>query len=120
MSNDKRPAGLGFEDELDSLDLKNWSPGHGGTQKREVDTQTVRAVAEKEGFSSREPQVPQRTPKPVTKPEKERTDQINFRAKISTIEAFKAICESQEPKWPHGYTLERAVKALKRELEGEG
>ncbi|WP_299082572.1 hypothetical protein [uncultured Paraglaciecola sp.] len=126
MSTDKQRAGLGFEDELDSIDFESWTPDKSDNHRSNIDPETVRKVAEKEGFTSRE-QLPQKPPadngNPTVKakkekPKKEPTDQINFRAKVSTIEAFKAICDSQEPKWPHGYALERALKALKRELEG--
>jgi|AntAceMinimDraft_11_1070367.scaffolds.fasta_scaffold62753_2 hypothetical protein len=112
---DKKPAGLGFESELE--DLGQWA-GTPESSRKAVDTHLVRSTAAKEGFVSREAK-PERATKPGKgrPPKKERTDQINFRAKVKVLEAFRAIGAQQEPEWPLGYTLERAVAALTKELE---
>ncbi|MCR6679177.1 hypothetical protein NVV43_27255, partial [Escherichia marmotae] len=44
-----------------------------------------------------------------------RTEQLNARASAQTIEDFYAIADSQG--WKAAETLERAVAALKRELD---
>lgn len=122
MNGEKQRAGLGFENALDDLDLNDWTPASSANDRAEVDTATVRKVAEKEGFTSREPKpvkAPKAKPAKPTKPKKAPTDQINIRATVSAIDEFKALCEAQEPKWPLGYAFERALAALKREL-GEG
>lgn len=116
MGEEKKRAGLGFEDELDNLDIKDWNAGKGSHKRAPIDPQAVREVARQQGFTSREPVS---EPLEAPKPKKELTDQINIRAKLSVIEAFKALSAAQEPKWPLGYTLERALAALRRELEGK-
>ncbi len=114
MSSEKQPASLGFGDELDQLSPEDWTKTDTANDKLDVDTELVRQVAEKEGFSSREPIA---TLPPVAKAAKAPTDQINFRAKVTVIEDFRALSKSQEPDWPLGYTLERALAALQRELD---
>lgn len=79
----------------------------------------VKALAKAANFPSREP-------KPVIAkvPEKRaprihrtgRNVQFNVKASQATIDAIYAITEAHEG-WVLGYTLERAVAALKRELE---
>jgi hypothetical protein len=44
--------------------------------------------------------------------------QFNAKASQETIDAIYAVTEAQ-PGWVLGYTLERAIAALKRELESE-
>jgi len=112
--NDKKPAGLGFEQELE--DLGQWS-ARPSEPRKAVDTQLVRSTAAKEGFVSREAKPERAARLKGRPPKKERTDQINFRAKVSVLEAFRAIGAQQDPEWSLGYTLERAVAALKKELE---
>ncbi len=45
-----------------------------------------------------------------------RNVQFNIRATQTVIDEFKALSEARD--WPDGLTLERALAALKRELEG--
>ena len=102
----KEPQNLGFEDAFDQVKPARWPlPEKSISNDREVDTADLKKVAEATGFVSGHVQTP-----------KEPTDQINFRAKVSTIGDFRALCKAQEPSWPYGYGLERAVAALKREL----
>jgi hypothetical protein len=77
----------------------------------------VRAVSEGMNFRSREPQPP------VPKPEKReprryrtgRNQQLNIKARAEAIEAFYQITDQQG--WVLGETFERAIEALKRELD---
>ena len=81
----------------------------------------VKELAKAANFPSREP------PKPgfAKVPEKRaprihrtgRNVQFNVKASQQTIDQIYAITEAHEG-WVLGYTLERAVAALKRELEG--
>ena len=103
----KQPQNLGFEDAFDQVKPDRWSrPEKSISSNHEVDTAALKQVAEATGFMSGQVQTP-----------KEPTDQINFRAKVSTIGDFRALCKAQEPSWPYGYGLERAVAALTRELQ---
>ncbi len=79
----------------------------------------VRAVAETANFRSREA-----APKPPPTPSAKRSVrhfrtgrnvQFNVKALQETVDAIYAISEAQN--WVLGYTLERAMAALKRELE---
>jgi len=79
----------------------------------------VRAVAQAANFKSREPA----TPKPESKPAKRaprryrtgRNVQLSVKALPETVEAFYAITDQQ--RWVLGYTLQRAIEALQRELK---
>ncbi len=106
----EKPADLGFDDVFNDLDINTWTPN---TPKNDVkpDKKVVKKVAEKAGFSSREPDA---------KIEEEPETQINIKAKKSAIDTFRELCKTQSPKWPQGYAFEKAVAALKRELEHQG
>ena len=107
MTTTKQPQNLGFEDAFNQVKPDQWPlPEKSISNDHEVDTADLKQVAEATGFASRQVQTP-----------KEPNDQINFRAKVSTIRDFRTLCKAQEPSWPYGYGLERAVAALKRELQ---
>lgn len=108
-----------FGDVVD-LDLKGFAP------KNRVDTKApsreqVQAVAEAANFPSR--QASAQTPKSAKKraPRIYRTGRnVQFSAKATqeTVDAIYTITDAN-PGWVLGYTLERAVEALQRELEVE-
>jgi hypothetical protein len=108
-----------FGDAVD-LDLKDFVP------KKRSDTKApsreqVQAIAEAANFPSR--QASPQTPKPSKKraPRIYRTGRnVQFSAKATqeTVDAVYTITEAN-PGWVLGYTLERAVEALQRELELE-
>lgn len=108
---EEQHSDLGFDDELDGVasEFKDWTPQKKANDTA-VDLKASREAAEELGFTSREPKAA---------PQKEPEGQLNIRAKQSVIDDFKALGRSQEPKWPNGYVLERAMAALKREL-GQG
>ena len=109
MTTTKKPQDLGFGDAFDQVEPDRWRlPKKSISTDRPVDPADLKQVAEATGFVSRQLHSP-----------KEPTGQINFRAKLSAIMNFRALCEAQEPSWPYGYGLERAVAALKRELQQE-
>jgi hypothetical protein len=108
-----------FEDTLD-LDLKGFAPKARKDSKAPTQEQ-VRVVAEAANFRSRE------TPAAAPKTQEARTGrvyrtgrnvQLNIKATRETIDALYAITEAH-PGWVLGYTLERALAALQRELEAE-
>jgi hypothetical protein len=76
----------------------------------------VKAVSEAANFPSREVAKP--TGKAKRAPRRYRTGrnvQFNAKASQETIDRFYRICD-RNPGWVMGYTLERAVDALEREL----
>jgi hypothetical protein len=78
----------------------------------------VRAVAEAAQFRSREPAQPKEGLQ-KREPRRYRTGrnvQFNVKAAQATIDAFYTISDQQ--KWVLGETLERALAALRRELDG--
>lgn len=99
-----------FGDELENVDIAEWTPSAPTNDaKPDPSPEAVRKVAEQAGFTSREPKAA---------PKKEPEDQITIRGKQSVIASFRAFASTQEPKWPLGYTLERALAALKNEMKG--
>ena len=107
----------GIFDDMPSLDVTGFEP------KSVVDTQAppadeVKAVAEAAHFRSREA-----PPAKVAKPPKKarrvhrtgRNAQFNIKALQKSVDDFYGITAEQG--WVLGYTLERAVEALKRELK---
>ena len=110
-----------FEDAPD-IDITGFAP------KPRSDTtappaEKVREVSEAAKFRSREPvppQAPKAAPKAKREPRRYRTGrnvQFNVKAAQETIDAIYAISDRQ--KWVLGYTLERALAALERELGTE-
>ena len=103
----KQPQNLGFDEAFDDVKPEQWTPSADSVSNDPpIPTDHLKRVAEQTGFPSRQ------TPTP-----KEPMDQINFRAKASTIATFRALCAAQEPSWPYGYGFERAIAALQRDLD---
>lgn len=102
-----------FGDELEDLaSSDDWTPHKeaNDTSPDKPDMEQVRQIAEGQGWESREP-----SKAPAKKPQEDGS--FTVRAKQSVIDEFKDFAKQQEPKWPHGYVFERALAALKRELE---
>jgi len=103
-------------EEVDELDVGSFAP------KTAIDTKApqaeqVRVVAEAAQFRSREPAVkkPEAPSKRAARRYRTgRNVQFNVKALKETVDAFYAVSEAQN--WVLGYTLERAIEALKREL----
>src|SRR5262245_41747353 len=74
----------------------------------------VRQVSERASFRSREPE-PSRQKREPRRYRTGRNVQVNIKADAEVIAAFYHIADTQE--WVLGETLERAVEALKREIE---
>ena len=103
------PTSYDFGGELEQIDPNAWTPKP-PTNDPKPEPQAVREIAQRSGFTSRQPA--------KAAPKAEPVGQINIRAKQSVIDDFHALGQAQEPKWPSGYVLERALAALKRELAG--
>jgi hypothetical protein len=113
-----KPRASIFEaEEAQELDVGSFAP------KTAIDTnapppEQVRAVSQAAHFRSREAT----TPKPEThskRPARQfrtgRNVQFNVKALRETVDAFYDVAEAQG--WILGYTLERAIEALQRELK---
>lgn len=113
-----KPRASIFE-EVQELDVGSFAP------KTAVDTQAppaeqVRAVAEAAQFRSREPAAPKLESQFKRTARRYRTGrnvQFNVKAMKATVDAFYAVSEARG--WVLGYTLERAIEALQRELGHE-
>jgi hypothetical protein len=78
----------------------------------------VRAVAQAANFTSRDPKATKATPKKTRAARQYRTGrnvQFNVKALAETVETFYAVTDREG--WVLGYTLQRAVEALERELK---
>lgn len=78
----------------------------------------VRAVSQAAKFPSREPAAAKTETKPAKRPPRRyrtgRNVQVTVKALPQTVDAFYAITDQQG--WVLGYTLQRAIDALQREL----
>ena len=70
----------------------------------------VENIAQLNGFTSREPKAEVKAEQHSKEPE----GQINIRAKQAVLDRFRDFGRQQEPRWPSGYVLERALEALER------
>jgi hypothetical protein len=109
---------------LQPLDLSRFQPQPEGTTPA-LDRDKLSAISEASNFPSRQPlrtpQIPQKPNPPRREPRIYRTGrnvQFNMKANQATIDAFYAISNQQG--WVLGETLEHALAALQRELEGQG
>ncbi|HEY1580439.1 MAG TPA: hypothetical protein VGF82_25540 [Terracidiphilus sp.] len=106
-----------FDDSLD-VDISDFAVKK-LTDDKAPPRDQVRALAEAVNFRSREA-----PPAPINSPKKRagrvyrtgRNVQFNIKASQETVDDFYALTEAH-PGWVLGYTLERAIAALKRELE---
>lgn len=108
-----------FDNDL-KVDLSEFAPKKRPDNKAPTQEQ-VKAVAEAANFPSR--QAKDISAKPTAKRAGRihrtgRNVQFNVKASQETVEAFYAVTDAQKG-WVLGYTLERAIAALKRELESE-
>ena len=80
----------------------------------------VKAISEAANFPSREVPKSKAATQGRRKPRIHRTGrnvQFNAKASQTTIDRFYALCDLKD--WVLGYTLERAVDALERELKAK-
>ena len=105
--------------EESTMDLSGFAPKP-AVQTTLPSPAQVRAISEAANFPSREVQkTKQATPGP-RKPRRHRTGrnvQFNAKASQTTIDRFYALGDMKG--WVLGYTLERAVDALERELKAK-
>lgn len=105
-------------DEPSDIDLSGFAPKP-TVDNRAPAAQDVRAVAEKANFRSREAaptHIAAASPKRSARRFRTgRNVQFNVKALQETVDAIYSVSEAQG--WVLGYTLERAIAALQRELE---
>jgi hypothetical protein len=115
-----RASIFGETDEAPKLDIAGFSPKKPSEMKAPPAEQ-VKQVSLAAQFRSREPESAKSPPKSNRAPRLHRTGrnvQFNVKAKRETVDEIYAITEAH-PGWVLGYTLERAVSAIKRELESQ-
>ena len=109
-------ASIFGDDELDVSGFKP-KPPTAVIKHPEAAAERVRAVSETVNFRSRDPKP--ETAAPAQREQRRhrtgRNVQLNIKARAEAIEAFYAITDREN--WVLGETFERAVEALKRELE---
>ena len=105
-------AGLFDED----LDLSQFTP-HKPANAEQPPPEAVRAIAEGAKFQSREP-VKSTKPRQQRRYRTGRNIQLNTKVTMSTRDGYYEI--SDRYNWVLGETLERALQALRRELENQG
>lgn len=115
----KSRASIFDDGDVKELDLGSFAP-KSAKDANAPPPQQVRAVTETANFRSREATVT----KPETKSKRAvrryrtgRNVQFNVKALQSTVDAFYAVTEAKG--WVLGYTLQRAIEALQRELKGQ-
>jgi len=113
----KSRASIFGDEEAVALDIAGFAPKP-AVDDRAPAAEKVRAVSQAANFKSRE-QVAAKAEtsakRPIRRYRTGRNVQFNIKALQETVDAFYAMSEEQD--WVLGYTLERAVEALKRELK---
>jgi len=110
----------GLFEQQDDFDVSGFTPKVPNLQPAFTtpSADVVRAVSESNNFRSREPvAVPAKTRQTQRRHRTGRNLQLNLKVAAETYEAFYKIADSHG--WVLGETLEKAVAALKRDLEKE-
>jgi hypothetical protein len=105
-----------FEEPAD-LDVAGFAP-KSGIDPTAPTPEQVKAIAESVRFRSREPAPPTleaQFTRPARRYRTGRNVQFNVKAQRETVDDVYAIADAQG--WVLGYTLQRAIEALKRELD---
>ncbi len=113
----KSRASIFGEDEPQGLDVGSFAPKTAIDSKAPAAEQ-VRAVTQAANFQSREAGTTKSAGSPKRAVRRYRTGrnvQFNIKALQDTVDSFYAVTESQG--WVLGFTLQRAVEALQRELK---
>ena len=119
----KQRADIGFGDELENLDPKEFQTpsGQGSSTAPLVPKEEVQTVAEQTGFTSREATPVQNQ---VTATQRKRrtyrtgrNEQFNMKVRANVKKTFLDITDQKQ--WVLGETLEYALAALQEKLERE-
>ncbi|MFK8051263.1 MAG: hypothetical protein AB8B81_22760 [Halioglobus sp.] len=109
---DPQTTNCGFADVFDDIETDAWESSSTPVASK-PGRKEVESIAQLNGFTSREPKVEVKAERLA----KESEGQINIRAKQSVLDRFRDFGRQQEPRWPSGYVLERALEALEREMK---
>jgi hypothetical protein len=113
----KARANIFGEGEGEELDVGSFAP-KASIDAKAPGAEQVRAVAQAAKFQSREPAAP-KTEVPAKRAVRQyrtgRNVQFNVKVRQETVDAFYAVADSQS--WVLGYTVQRAIEALQRELK---
>jgi len=102
----------------DDIDISGFAPKPAAAPAGPP-VEKVRAVSESANFRSREAPASKLSANTKRPPRRYRTGrnvQFNVKASQETVEAFYAVTDAN-PGWVLGYTLQRAIEALQRELK---
>jgi hypothetical protein len=102
----------------EQLDVSSFAPKT-KTDSSAPAAEQVRAVSQSAQFRSREAPTPKSeipSKRTVRRYRTGRNVQFNVKASKETVDAFYAVTEAQQG-WVLGYTLQRAIEALQRELK---
>jgi hypothetical protein len=115
----KSRASIFSNTEEPAIDISGFAPKP-AVAKTLPSKEQVKAISEAAHFPSREVPKPKAATQGRRKPRIHRTGrnvQFNAKASQTTIDRFYALCDLKG--WVLGYTLERAVDALERELKAK-
>jgi hypothetical protein len=113
----KSRASIFGDEETTTLDLNSFAPKSSPDAKAPA-PEKVRAVAQAANFPSRESVAPKPSPNKLRPNRQYRTGrnvQLSVKALSETVDTFYAVTDEQG--WVLGYTLQRAMEALQRELK---
>ena len=120
----KQRTEIGFADSLEDLNPGDWSASaRERSVKSKPPDEDIRKVAQATGFKSREAALvaPPRE-EVVAQPVREgrlfrtgRSEQLNLKVRGIDKTSFYGICDRNH--WVQGYTFQRAIEALDRELK---
>jgi hypothetical protein len=113
----KSRASIFGDEEPEALDIGGFTPKSVSDVKAPP-VEQVRAVAQAANFPSRESAAskqPQKKKRPIRQYRTGRNVQLSVKALSETVDIFYAITDEQG--WVLGYTLQRAMEALQRELK---
>lgn len=123
----KQRADIGFSSSFEELTPTDWQPeAKEKPAKIRPPREEIRKVAQATGFKSREAAaVPPTIETEPVKPVREgriyrtgRSEQLNLKVRGDDKNAFYEICDRNH--WVQGYTFQRAIEALERELKEAG
>jgi hypothetical protein len=123
----KQRANIGFADTLEDLKPTDWTPEPDKKPaKAKPPREEILKVAQATGFKSREAApVPAPAEETVVKPVREgriyrtgRSEQLNLKVRAADKTSFYEICDQNH--WVQGYTFQRAIEALEREIKEAG
>lgn len=119
----KQRAEIGFADTLEDLKPTDWKPEPDKKPARaKPPREEIHKVAQATGFKSREAAPVPAPVEEASQPVREgriyrtgRSEQLNLKVRGVDKTGFYSICDRNH--WVQGYTFQRAIEALERELK---